>query len=579
LNWKICLSQFPQKILVLAFLLLTVAGLALLNLGRLFPAEDLSITTQQGASLLGFGFLIAAVSMFWLRQRIANQLGLFGADATHLLTTIWQRWKRWWQQESRWHQIALAVCILMGIMLRLQFLHQPIRTDEALTYLQFASKPLHLALSDYAAPNNHLLHTLLVFISTRLFGSMEWAIRLPAFLAGISVIPATYLAIRVLYNKHAALLAAALIATSPVMVEYSTNARGYTLQAFLFLLCLTLGQYLIYSRNRAAWGLFSLGAALGFYTIPTFLYAYGALMLWLLANIVLANSGENRVKQVQKLILSGIATLALTMMLFAPAILVSGVGAITGNIYVEPQPFSVFLQQLPASFMETWAKWHTDIPVWLVVALLLGAMFALLRQNAQHPVPFVLPVLVWCIPLLLIQRVIPFMRVWLYFLPVYFGLACAGLLALPLKLDTHKRIPAFTPFIAILLVLGGGWLVTQTQSPYWSTETGTFRDAELVTRYLRDELRLQPDEKVLYVHPSGESLMYYFGRYNVQLDHLERDYIEHLQFIVVLNIEYPQTIASVFGHSGIPASDYSFTLLKQFPLAEVYRAVRRINND
>jgi uncharacterized membrane protein len=568
------LTPLSRKIVVLVLLLAAVAGLALLNLSRLLPAENLSEKTQQGGTLLGAMILFAVVLVFWRRHWLADKLVLLGSDTVRLVAITRERWAGWWKNESRWHQLALGLCIIVGVFLRLQYLYQPIRTDEALTYMQFASKPLYLALSDYAAPNNHLLHTLLVHLSTRLFGSVEWAIRLPALIAGILVIPSTYIAIRALYNKHAALLAAALIAASSVMIEYSTNARGYTLQTVLFLLCLTLGQHLIRSPNRAAWGLFSFGAALGFYTIPTFLYAYGALMLWLLANIALSNTGENRSQQVKRLILSGIATIVLTMLAFAPAVLVSGFGAITGNIYVEPQPLSVFLQQLPASLAETWAKWHTDMPVWFTFILVLGVLVGLVqhRQNAQHAVPFVLAVLVWCIPLLLIQRVIPFTRVWLYFLPVYIGMAGAGLLALPLKAEIQKRILTLIPLIASSLVLWLGLLVAQSQSPYWSTETGTFRDAEIVTQYLRDELPLQPDDKVLYVHPSGESLMYYFGRYDVPLDHLERDYIEHRQFIVVLNTEYPQTLESVFGHSGIQFGAYRFTLLKQFPLAEVYRA-------
>ena len=59
------------------------------------------------------------------------------------------------------------------------------RFDEAFTFLRFASQPLLEGLTTYAEPNNHLFHTLLVHISTSLFGDQPWAIRLPALLAGV----------------------------------------------------------------------------------------------------------------------------------------------------------------------------------------------------------------------------------------------------------------------------------------------------------------------------------------------------------------------------------------------------------
>ena len=64
-----------------------------------------------------------------------------------------------------------------------------------------------------------------------MFGNEVWAIRLPALVAGIALVPATFAFARVLYGRAAGLLAAAFVAASSTLVEYSTNARGYTLVA------------------------------------------------------------------------------------------------------------------------------------------------------------------------------------------------------------------------------------------------------------------------------------------------------------------------------------------------------------
>src|SRR6516165_11698759 len=66
---------------------------------------------------------------------------------------------------------AVFIALAVGVFLRVWHVRRAIRFDEAWTYVEFASKPLVLGLSNYRAPNNHLLNTLLVHFSTRLFGN------------------------------------------------------------------------------------------------------------------------------------------------------------------------------------------------------------------------------------------------------------------------------------------------------------------------------------------------------------------------------------------------------------------------
>ena len=54
--------------------------------------------------------------------------------------------------DYRWTLLAV---VAVGAILRLIFLFQPMRYDEAFSFLFFASRPLSEGLSDYAAPNNH----------------------------------------------------------------------------------------------------------------------------------------------------------------------------------------------------------------------------------------------------------------------------------------------------------------------------------------------------------------------------------------------------------------------------------------
>src|SRR5450759_3939875 len=113
------------------------------------------------------------------------------------------------------HTLALVLIFLCGLGLRIYFLFQPLTLDEAGTYIQFASHPLSLGLSYYPVPGNHLLNTFFIHFSTRLFGSAEWAIRLPALIFGMLILPVTYVVIRRLLGKYPALFAFTFVAFAP----------------------------------------------------------------------------------------------------------------------------------------------------------------------------------------------------------------------------------------------------------------------------------------------------------------------------------------------------------------------------
>ena len=124
------------------------------------------------------------------------------------MIAIRERARRDWAEAT---PVERVVAVLLGVIafaIRLAHVRQTMRHDEAYTFLHYATAPLASALSDYTYPNNHLFHTLLVWISTRLFGPSEVAIRLPAFFFGMLLVPAVYrLALR-FADRGASLLSA-----------------------------------------------------------------------------------------------------------------------------------------------------------------------------------------------------------------------------------------------------------------------------------------------------------------------------------------------------------------------------------
>jgi len=176
-------------------------------------------------------------------------------------------------------RITLALLTILGALLRILELQRPMGSDESASWIYYASKPLVIGLTIYGSPNNHPLHTDLMHISDALLGDAEWALRLPAFIAGVVMIPLTFVFGRTI-GERGALIAAALTATWPALVDYSTDGRGYTLLCCFTLIAAASMVELARSGNTTAALIFALAAALGFFTVPVMLYPFVALLVW-----------------------------------------------------------------------------------------------------------------------------------------------------------------------------------------------------------------------------------------------------------------------------------------------------------
>jgi hypothetical protein len=75
-------------------------------------------------------------------------------------------------------------------------------------------------------------------------------------------------------------LAAGLIADIPLFINYSVNGRGYTMLVLFASLLANFAGILVVRQSKPALIAFILTAALGFYTIPIFLYPMAGISLW-----------------------------------------------------------------------------------------------------------------------------------------------------------------------------------------------------------------------------------------------------------------------------------------------------------
>jgi uncharacterized membrane protein len=358
--------------------------------------------------------------------------------------------------------LILGGITLIGVIMRIIDINQSIAYDEAYTFIHFASRAFKHILADYSAPNNHIFHTMLVGIAYRLFGGQPWVLRLPAFMAGILMIPAMYLTARRFLSSSQALAASALIAVTHSFINYSVNARGYTLLFLLTLLLTNFAGILVIRQSKAALVAFTLTAALGFYTIPIFLYPMAGICLWVFATY-LVTSESWQIKSHKLAVFLGICLLSvlLTIILYSPVIIFgSGFSSLVSNEIVKSLNWSTFLENLDPRLLKAWNKWmmgvNSNIENLFSGSFLLSLF--LYRKVSNQKLPMQVFLALGAAFVVVIQRVTPLPRIWLYLEVFYLMFAAAGLVWLAEVVVARFIRPTFTQkflSVAILLVFIG----------------------------------------------------------------------------------------------------------------------------
>ena len=445
---------------------------------------------------------------------------------------------------------AVALITLAGFGFRLARINQPMRLDESATFLWYASKSFGRLISDYSMPNNHIFHSILMFISIKLFGIKPWALRMPAFIAGTALIPLVYLVSRRLYDSHTGLLASALTASSSWCILFSTNARGYMITSVLFLV-----MFLFIMRALRSGAIFDavaagIAGALSLYTIPAMAFAIAAGGSWL----ILSTWSDRKNIPVKRLVLvmtvMGVVAAVGTVIFYAPVIRHQGLKAITANRYVRSLDAGVMLERLPGYMKKIPSVLHGGWPRFSGPILAAGLVLSLVFNSRLSK--FKIPLLAAALPavflLLAAKRVLPYQRVFLFLVPVYYMHAASGIRMI---LDLPP-VRSFRPagllwrissiFAGLILGLG----VLAGESVLKNPETGTVRDAEHIVK-LAAQISTPGDHLVIFPSIMREIFTYY-----ARLHHYPSSYLSNsphqVKRLLILDSDSHLDLKSLLEH-------------------------------
>lgn len=458
-----------------------------------------AMSTGVIAALLGLFVLAISRSKVtaWWRSLI-GELGVMLRSLASSLVAFWP---------------ALALTGLVATLARWPFMYLPMRFDESYTYLQYASPPLYVTVSKYDAPNNHVLHSVLVWLATRIGGNSPEVIRSPAFLCGVltAILAAWWVARRT--GRWWGMVTGCMVAVSSPLVEYSVNARGYTLVHLLLMWIWVISDEWSHKPSRAGIGVIAVLSTLALWTMPTAIYPLIVLGVCIWGSTYQDSPEPLRLKLKWEIARAVSVTLILTLLLYAPLLVVSGVSAITSSGQGLFSGLLSWGRSLVASLHETCELLFRDQPYPAIGVLLAGLAIS---QRLRKTALWMGIGLTACLFVIAIQRVVPPPRTWLFLWPIVCCLGVAGFGDGVRDLSPRWNFA----FILSVLLIGGVWpgvRLLRNNSITTSMETGVCPEAEEIIADLKP--LLAPGEPIIAVSPASAPLAYYAARQGLAAAH------------------------------------------------------------
>ena len=367
------------------------------------------------------------------------------------------------------------------------------------------------------------------------------------------------------YNKQAAIITASLVASSSILIEYSTNARGYTLVCLFFLIMISILSYLRYNHNLAAWILFALFGSIGFYTIPIMLYPFIIFNIWFVINC-LYDIRQNSIA-LSNLIKFSILSCLLAFIFYIPVVIVTGIESIVGNPFVTTRTMSYVVANLPSHLLAVLHDWMRDYPSIIVCFMTIGMIVFIIynKQFNNNVLSLFIAVILCCLIVFFLQKVIPFERVWLFLLPLFLSFSGIGLSFMVHKSAKGKNVA--TILLSIVILMLTGYNIISHGSIYKSSQTGTFIDAKEIALFFKT--KLNDNERVIAICPSNAILSYYFNYYNIAYNYLYYDNLNASSIYIVVNNTEGQNIDTLINYAG-KVDRKNIILIKRYSSGSIY---------
>ena len=350
---------------------------------------SLGVLAAVGLALASLAVAGAGVP-FWTAGRL-REMAVAVAWFAAVLLTCWKvagvrASSRPRSKDAERANLLVALAVGLGsVVLAALNLDIPLRGDESVNIAADATMPFSVAVSRYSTANNHVLHTLLVWVAHQLGGWNQVALRMPAFLSFCLLLPMLWWFVREEYGSTAAAFVTALVGASPFFVEYATNARGYTLMLLLFATALVCGQRLVRSpRNSALWATWAAAIGLGLFANALMAFPAAITAAWMLLARRRRFGWHGMRAFAAKAVAWSAAALVLAGVLYVPVLAAEGLAGVQNAVAkASVWQTEMEMERTQRALVQPillWRTWHSATSAWVQ-----GALLALVLAGAAVP--------------------------------------------------------------------------------------------------------------------------------------------------------------------------------------------------
>jgi mannosyltransferase len=177
----------------------------------------------------------------------------------------------------------LVLIVVFGAALRIyQIDRESLWLDEAFSYWMARSTPSDILIASATSETNPPLYFLALHYWIKVFGESDKAIRLLSATFGALAIPVVYRIGQLLFNERLGLLAALFLSVSGFHIQYSQEARAYSLYFFVAALSVYFST-LFYKRRTLSRSIgYIITTALLLYSHDTGLFTFAAVVCFYL---------------------------------------------------------------------------------------------------------------------------------------------------------------------------------------------------------------------------------------------------------------------------------------------------------
>ena len=336
-------------------------------------------------------------------------------------------------------KIIISLLILINISIKFYLVkNMPVFVDEAWTYIVFAQKDILTAMSNYTAPNNHILHSLLVNLSLKLPVDTLTALRFPNFFANILMVISVFVVYSKLLNKRISILLTIIFSSTFPMMYYGYIARGYMIYIWAFLMLYFTGIRILQSEkiNSKYLTLWILSGIIGFWTVPAFLYPLFSIFIFITYYLIRLK----RWYDIKVFFITNFITGVIVLYLYLPVFIISGYKSVTANRYVSAWSRISVIKTFNELFDKT--SWFLfNLPLVLTFAVFLGFIYYFYKHKWTKEIQLSMFLIAVVPILMLIHAVVPRERIWTYWLiPVFYVIGVFYQEVIAPKLSFNKSL-------------------------------------------------------------------------------------------------------------------------------------------